>query len=245
MDGGRASGRVEHYALEVACPECRAPEGEKCDALNASRNPRKIAKPHRRRIEKASRETRDRIIAKAAEAIEALLPWKCPECDAPHDKCGKGECRGTRSPGGDCDGLCCDCEVGSEDPEHGQVDSKPCLRAECYHCGWEGRIPEAKAGKVAVFALEELDVIGGELTRIAVDIKRHGAYADLLHGCMVRAVATIRARDACKSSKEYKGVLPPRCNDGVGCIACWRKRAEHLERTLRLAIEGDGDVVVD
>lgn len=160
-----------------------------------------------------------------------LIPWKCPECGATHDSCGKGECRGNDRHG--CDGLCCDCEVGSEDPEHGQVEGKPCLRAECYHCGWEGRMPPAMVdyetttglpvpvdGKIAVLALEELD-------EIEADLKEHGT-SDVLRGCMARAIKTIRARDACPASKRYKGTKAPACNDGVGCLACWRTYAERL-----------------
>ncbi len=27
----------------------------------------------------------------------------------------------------------------------------------------------------------------------------------------------------CKYSKKYKGLYPPRCDDGFGCDACWEK----------------------
>lgn len=27
----------------------------------------------------------------------------------------------------------------------------------------------------------------------------------------------------CTSFKEYKGILPPKCNGGKGCEACWKK----------------------
>lgn len=74
--------------------------------------------------------------------------FKCPSCQAPPHKHGKRKtdiCYG--APYKDCEGLICECQP-SDDPEddtnkdnHGEDESNPCVEANCYHCGWGGRLP--------------------------------------------------------------------------------------------------------
>ena len=38
----------------------------------------------------------------------------------------------------------------------------------------------------------------------------------------------------CGNSKKYKGIRPPRCDDGKGCEACWKIRNQHLDELVEL-----------
>lgn len=74
---------------------------------------------------------------------ETLSKFACPKCGAEPHKHGKGgayEC-GHRN-GAGCDGIVCECDTPeSEDSDHGQAHTNPCHNANCYHCGWGGRLP--------------------------------------------------------------------------------------------------------
>lgn len=80
------------------------------------------------------------IPKKRGQQVDAdkLTKWACPECGAPYDDHGKGECR--QAGGGMCSGMICDCDGDTDNPEHGTTQ-EPCPTAHCYHCGWEGEFP--------------------------------------------------------------------------------------------------------
>lgn len=42
----------------------------------------------------------------------------------------------------------------------------------------------------------------------------------------------LRMRERCDSHKSYTARKPPRCNEGKGCLACWKKYTEHLEDVI-------------
>lgn len=66
------------------------------------------------------------------------IKWECPDCAAPFDDHGKGECKDS-SGSSKCGGFICDCDEDSDD-NHG-TDEQPCPNARCYHCGWMGEFP--------------------------------------------------------------------------------------------------------
>lgn len=77
---------------------------------------------------------------------ELKFEWKCPKCDAPPNKHGKGgreECAVRTSDG--CMGFICECEEDTG-KEHGTTLSDPCQAANCYHCGWGGTFPVKPKG---------------------------------------------------------------------------------------------------
>lgn len=65
------------------------------------------------------------------------MSWKCPDCSAPANKHGKGDC--AQPGGGSCSGLICDCDQESG-TAHGTA-KEPCPNARCYHCEWAGEFP--------------------------------------------------------------------------------------------------------
>ena len=75
-----------------------------------------------------------------------MSEFKCPECSAPPHKCGKGGASRCLNRG-NCEGLLCECddsddiESDTNADDHGQSESNPCESANCYHCGWGGRLP--------------------------------------------------------------------------------------------------------
>ena len=69
--------------------------------------------------------------------------WVCPECAAPKDDHGRGDC-GAPDPDY-CEGLLCECTAAHRmEPDHGEVRAKPCTSARCDHCGWQGEYPNAR-----------------------------------------------------------------------------------------------------
>lgn len=74
---------------------------------------------------------------------ETLFKFACPKCGAEPHKHGKGgvyECEHRNNSG--CEGVICECDAPeSEDSDHGQSHANPCHNANCYHCGWHGRLP--------------------------------------------------------------------------------------------------------
>jgi len=76
-----------------------------------------------------------------------MSEFKCPKCGAKPHEHGKGEtelCSG-RIRGELCEGLICECDFFEADTDgkddHGESESNPCEEANCYHCGWGGRMP--------------------------------------------------------------------------------------------------------
>ena len=67
------------------------------------------------------------------------MTWKCPDCSAPANKHGKGECALGVAKTGMCSGMICDCDQDT-DKIHGTA-KEPCPNARCYHCGWAGEFP--------------------------------------------------------------------------------------------------------
>lgn len=78
-----------------------------------------------------------RIARYCEEDVMKKIDWKCPKCQAPANKCGRGTCKDAF---GQCMGFICDCDIDTA-PEHGQVASDPCHEANCYHCDWGGTFP--------------------------------------------------------------------------------------------------------
>lgn len=71
--------------------------------------------------------------------------WKCPNCGAAPNECGKGRCKGKYINYGVCEGFICECEYDEcdyDDPDHGHYLDKPCQNAVCHHCGWHGEFPQ-------------------------------------------------------------------------------------------------------
>jgi hypothetical protein len=77
-------------------------------------------------------------------------PWRCPKCGAGFEKCGKK----SKAKKGhqiipslkSCDGLCCRHPYTDNHTNTSGIETVPCRRAHCYHCGWTGAMP-AKKGK--------------------------------------------------------------------------------------------------
>lgn len=69
--------------------------------------------------------------------------YKCPKCNAPPHKHGKGGSEWCMNGPEDCEGLICECgdEYGTDADDHGESESNICENANCYHCGWGGRLP--------------------------------------------------------------------------------------------------------
>jgi hypothetical protein len=86
--------------------------------------------------------------------------WRCPKCGVGAHEHPKGMKRPkscVEEYGSECEGLLCECDQceNDHDPDsdpdaedHGLNAGNPCANANCYHCGWGGRIPPAKAKKV-------------------------------------------------------------------------------------------------
>lgn len=55
---------------------------------------------------------------------------------------------------------------------------------------------------------------------------------DLMIPAPVLAADFVNKFIACKNAKNYKGTRAPACNGGVGCIACWKKRAQYFKDSL-------------
>jgi len=88
-----------------------------------------------------------------------MAEWKCPECDAPAHKHGRGG--KTKCVSDDdllnCEGLVCECDVDDDiDGDHGLSQNDPCENAVCYHCGWGGRLPP-KPKKMAPWEKKALE----------------------------------------------------------------------------------------
>jgi hypothetical protein len=83
------------------------------------------------------------------------FPWACPKCGAGAGEHGKGGEDGCISHHDTCDGLICECPEDSMDG-HGEYLDDPCPCANCYHCGWGGKLPKKPKGLAAweVKALE-------------------------------------------------------------------------------------------
>lgn len=66
--------------------------------------------------------------------------WECPKCGAKDNAHGRGE-TAVCDRSGTCGGLLCECDIVAPLPMHGEVLDDPCEEANCYHCGWGGRLP--------------------------------------------------------------------------------------------------------
>jgi len=91
-------------------------------------------------------------MAASKKKLAASL-WACPDCGAKHQTHGKGDYCKLNAPGHlSCDGLVCECwEEGVDEgvsgaPDHGISFANPCVNANCYHCGWGGRLPVRPKG---------------------------------------------------------------------------------------------------
>lgn len=88
--------------------------------------------------------------------------WCCPKCGVEshkHPKSTKHRRSCVEVDGNWCEGMLCECddtpgqerEPGS-DPDakdHGLTQENPCANANCYHCGWDGRLPAKEPKKKA------------------------------------------------------------------------------------------------
>lgn len=83
------------------------------------------------------------------------IEWKCPKCDAPHNKHGKGgkeQCHdvNSRTTAMGCQGFYCDCDFDfdcfDDETDHGMSFDKMCSNAVCDHCGWGGAFPVKPKG---------------------------------------------------------------------------------------------------
>ena len=75
--------------------------------------------------------------------------WACPKCGATTNVCGKRPtemCTGKAPSETDCSGLICECDQFETGALHGESHSDPCEEANCYHCGWGGRLPVKPKG---------------------------------------------------------------------------------------------------
>lgn len=79
--------------------------------------------------------------------------WACPKCDsAPgqHGTGGKERCQYDTSSKSSCYGFVCECDSednpASEADDHGLSFANPCDQANCYHCGWGGKMPVRPKG---------------------------------------------------------------------------------------------------
>lgn len=80
------------------------------------------------------------------ETKEQLFEFKCPQCGATPGKHGKGGADSCEdgSPLRSCAGIICNCDFdspGYDEPHHGETHQYPCS-ARCYHCEWEGTLPQ-------------------------------------------------------------------------------------------------------
>jgi len=73
--------------------------------------------------------------------------FKCPKCGAEPQEHGKGRCLNDDRT---CDGLICECSSEefpeSEEADHGESFTNLCTNANCYHCGWGGKVPQKPKG---------------------------------------------------------------------------------------------------
>ena len=78
------------------------------------------------------------------------LPWRCPQCDAPINEHGKGECIDEDKA---CIGFQCTCGRHTGVLKKISV-SNICPKALCTHCGWDGVYPNiATISRIEEFAL--------------------------------------------------------------------------------------------
>lgn len=100
--------------------------------------------------------------------------WKCPNCDAPWGRHGKGECECGAVSTELCDGLVCECKQYQRKQGHGTTLPDPCTDANCYHCGWSGRMPQLPKGLQA-WERKALDAGWTPPKKRAVELKKRGA----------------------------------------------------------------------
>ena len=74
------------------------------------------------------------------EGLYAGHPWKCPQCGAGVNECGKGSCASGATLPNVCAGTFCSCDCDG-DYGHGERLHDPCFAAFCAHCNWHGTLP--------------------------------------------------------------------------------------------------------
>lgn len=86
--------------------------------------------------------------------------FRCPKCGAgahEHPLGMKKPKACIEEQGTACEGVLCECgDAGDPDSgsdpdaeDHGLTAGNPCANANCYHCGWGGRLPPKKKGEPA------------------------------------------------------------------------------------------------